>query len=103
MRYAIKIGSSFLEWCSDTWYGTTTLPMYNMTLEKAKETSMNLKKHYVYEMDIVDEDGDTIHINHRAKAIPDEFPQAFKHNICKIKMPKKTIFKLNASICKKSC
>lgn len=89
----------YIEWCDECWYGTTPIkPMPKFTLEQAHTVCEQMKNHYSYNLDIINEDEVIIeHVNWlmpKSKVNPktDEQP----------KEKKKSFFSLNKGMLKNS-
>lgn len=57
--------SRYIEWCDEHWYRTTHIrPLPKYTLEQAKAVCEQMRDHYSYNMDILDENDVVVeHIN----------------------------------------
>ena len=57
--YAIRInkGGRFVTWCDEHWYEASNEPFYNFTHEEAVAIAKQMKSHYVYDVTLIDRDG----------------------------------------------
>lgn len=60
--YSIKINYKdkshrYLLWCNDHWYGTQLHDLTKFTKEEVVRISGQLKNHYVYDFEVLDENG----------------------------------------------
>lgn len=56
--YNIKIGERYLLWIDDHWYETSANPSLTLTKEEAIYALNLLKKHYVYNADVLTINGE---------------------------------------------
>lgn len=99
--YAIKINKSgrYILWVNDCWYETRKEPSYLYTREECDKAFELLRKHYVYAITIIDEDGHQEELNRFAN----KSLILTKNGLPKLvtKSPKKSLFKVNASLLNK--
>lgn len=71
MYYGIKISKSgrYITYCDKCWYETNKGPIFLFTKDQAKAIAEQMRNHYVYEVDIVGEDGTEEHVG-RIKTNP---------------------------------
>lgn len=58
--YCIRINRNYttpkyISYCDECWYETSNIPQYKYTLDEAKDITKNMDKHYIYNMDIIDQ------------------------------------------------
>lgn len=61
MLYTLKLKSgAYVRHCDDCWYETSSVPLCIFSIDQAKTIAEKMKKHHVYQMSIVDNDGNII-------------------------------------------
>lgn len=100
--YAIKINRSgrFIQWVNDRWYETDKEPSYIFSREECDKLFAQLRKHYVYDITIVDADGNeevlSAFANKTTILTKNGLPKTVA--IRKEEKPKKSIFKIDKSL-----
>jgi DNA-directed RNA polymerase subunit H (RpoH/RPB5) len=61
MKYTVRTNRSgrYIQFCDDCWYDTTSFPLHKFTMEEAEKITEQMKHHYSYDLDIIDEN-DTV-------------------------------------------
>ena len=59
MLYTVRINKTgrHIDWCDDHWYGTQKEPSYQFDEAQCKVVAEYLKRHYVYDITLIDEEG----------------------------------------------
>jgi len=84
--YTIKILTDrYIKWCDECWFETGKAPLYIFSYDEALTIVKQLKKHYIYQAELVSENGDSEIIDSITKKTLTE-------------QPKKTITKLRLRI-----
>lgn len=61
-RRSTKYDWRYVSHCDNNWYETTTVPLYRFTSDEINEVTEQLKRHYQYYIEVVNQDNEVIEI-----------------------------------------